>query len=561
MIAPDFPDAPAPTWRRSTIVTSRTPRLASWKAVESPTIPAPTTTTSGKGEARNEDDRERRERVTLAPVIQGRGSIRIAPDPAPGGLLDHQRDLAVEVVLARLEVARDRKPGGRRSARAEMWPEPKREAPAGHALAQLAVRVELVGIRAEQLLAAVRRPDVQHDHGIGGDRDAPDLDVGLGTPLHPLRDRPQPQCFVDASGDVQPIAHDATALGLVSLHPREKEVEGVQEGLGARVGAALEIGRHLPDDPAVVLELQGWILAVDEQGRQDVLVGDRLEGPGAAMGLNGVAPASPGRPDEVPFELLERGADLQPCRLGILHLQEARAQAVRDDIDDGDDLSELPDVAVIDVEARPPGGEDGGDERRNRRQVDRTGQGMLIEHLAQQGREQHTLVLLEAFGPELGVLDAPARALELAVGGAHGAVAGVALRVGSRVETARELGVGQGVADVLVPRERDLGGRHRHDAAAHAPVLAAPGPSAPRTSDSNTIASTGQVAAASRRRAASVVAAPGSTSEMKSRSLTRKADGARRAQSPVPMQRSRSTVTGSRSAAGSPISRGCGRGT
>jgi hypothetical protein len=183
----------------------------------------------------------------------------------------------------------------------------------------------------------------------------------------------------------------------------EEEVEGVADGLGTGVAAAVQEETDLPDQQRMVGEHVVARAQSAEGGRQQV--GGQVVGPPGLRRLEQALPPAAGRRDVVAVERGER------CDGLGLHLV-----AVPDDVVDRrglrdllhvlEELRELLGTAVV-VDARAAGGE---------HHAGRAGQGeqvhpadrLPVEHLGQGLGEEHLLVLEERRAPEQRVLQPPA---------------------------------------------------------------------------------------------------------------------------------------------------------
>ena len=192
-----------------------------------------------------------------------------------------------------------------------------------------------------------------------------------------------------------------------------------------------------------------------EEHRQDV-VGQLLPAVATpASGEQRLAPL-PGRRDPVPLECRVRLDHEPPYGLGVARVED-RAP-LREHVHVVHQLTQLAEVVLVDVDARPARRQHHRQQLGDREQVDRGGVDELVEELVEHGREQVPFVQPQDVGPELRVLDPAPRAVHLAVADGHHPVADVALRVRARVERARQVRVEQRLADLLVAVQDD-GGR------------------------------------------------------------------------------------------------------
>src|SRR5439155_16115189 len=216
--------------------------------------------------------------------------------------------------------------------------------------------------------------------------------------------------------------------------------------------------------------------------------------------------------------------------VGVFRVQDRRALGER--IDEMYQCPEIVERRCVVLDARASRREDDRQHLADREEVDVVAVDEAIEQLVHHPREELPLVEAEHIGAELRVLDTPSRAMHRAVRDAHDTRADVPLLVRALVERPREVGIEERGADVLVAVEGDRRGElGEQSASAHVFAF------------STVIARVGQLKAASASTSASAVSAPGSGTETPRDSSRRNACGASRAQSPVPMQRSGSTLT------------------
>jgi len=103
--------------------------------------------------------------------------------------LQLERDQTEDVVVVGVEVRRHRESATDGAPGTLVRPATERQAPALHARVDGAIRIETVGLSAEEPRVPVRGDDVEDHEGVPGDGAARDLGVGLRSPLDLRRRR------------------------------------------------------------------------------------------------------------------------------------------------------------------------------------------------------------------------------------------------------------------------------------------------------------------------------------------------------------------------------------